>query len=178
MLPAAQQGAGWALGHLWEELSPAVVGYLRGQGAKDPEDLTSEVFIGAFRNLGSFEGDEQALRRWLFTIAHRRLTDERRRRGRQPRHVELDPEVHVHAAPDASSAVVAAAGLGELQAVLDTLKPAQRDVMLLRVVAGLSADETGEVLGRTANNVRVLQHRAIGVLRKKLGASEKILTEL
>ena len=56
-------------------------GYLRLQGAREPEDLTSEVFLGVFRGLGDFVQRERrpSSGRGCLTIAHRRLTDERRR---------------------------------------------------------------------------------------------------
>src|SRR3954447_23970125 len=50
-------------------LSPAVLGYLRVQGAADPEDLTNEVFLSVLRGIGSFNGTEPQLRSWIFTIA-------------------------------------------------------------------------------------------------------------
>ncbi|MDP1805172.1 MAG: sigma-70 family RNA polymerase sigma factor, partial [Acidimicrobiales bacterium] len=84
MLSAAQADAPWAYERLYRSLSPSICGYLRIQGAADPEDLTSEVFLGAFRGLGSFAGDEDRFRSWVFTIAHRRLTDERRARSCRP----------------------------------------------------------------------------------------------
>ena len=79
VLAAARTDAGWAYERLYRDLSPSVCGYFRVQGAREPEDLTSEVFLGAFRGLGGFSGDEAQFRSWVFTIAHRRLTDERRR---------------------------------------------------------------------------------------------------
>ncbi len=48
VLAAAQADAGWAYERLYQDLAPAVLGYLRVQGAREPEDLTSEVFLGAF----------------------------------------------------------------------------------------------------------------------------------
>jgi len=58
-----------AFQRLWTVFSPAVAGYLRLQGATEPDDLTSEVFLGVFTGLSRFEGDEDALRSWVFTIA-------------------------------------------------------------------------------------------------------------
>jgi DNA-directed RNA polymerase specialized sigma24 family protein len=84
VLQAAQADAGWAYERLYRWLSPSVCGYLRMQGAYDPEDLTSEVFLGAFRAIGSFSGGEDGFRAWVFTFAHRRLTDDRRARGCRP----------------------------------------------------------------------------------------------
>src|ERR671912_2625452 len=84
VLAAAQAGAAWAFEVLYRDLSPALTGYLRLQGAAEPDDLASETFIGVFNGLAAFRGDEAGLRGWVFTIARRRLVDDWRRRGRRP----------------------------------------------------------------------------------------------
>ena len=84
VLAAAQAGAGWAFEVLYRDLSPVVTGYLRLHGAAEPDDLASETFLGVFTGLAGFSGDEDALRSWVFTIAHRRLIDDWRRRSRRP----------------------------------------------------------------------------------------------
>ena len=91
VLHAGRSGAPWALERLYQALSPAVLGYLRVQGAADPEDLTNEVFLGVLRRIASFDGDEDEFRSWIFTIAHSRLIDERRR-DRSPPQVGVDGE--------------------------------------------------------------------------------------
>src|SRR3954451_13571050 len=73
LLAAAQAGAAWAFETLYRDLSPVVTGYLRLHGAAEPDDLASETFLGVFTGLAGFRGDEEALRAWVFTIAHRRL---------------------------------------------------------------------------------------------------------
>jgi DNA-directed RNA polymerase specialized sigma24 family protein len=83
-LTAAQAGAAWALERIYEGLSPAVAGLFRAQGVDDPDDLTSEVFVGVLRNLAWFDGDTKSFRSWVFTIAYRRLADEHRRVARRP----------------------------------------------------------------------------------------------
>src|SRR4051794_26838791 len=90
VLGAAQAGAAWAFEVLYRDLAPPVTGYLRLHGAAEPDDLASETFIGVFTGLGGFSGDEAALRGWVFTIAHRRLVDDWRRRSRRPQ-VADDP---------------------------------------------------------------------------------------
>ncbi len=55
--------------------------------------------------------------------------------------------------------------------LLALLPPRQRDVVTLRVVLGLSAEETGLVLGMTPSAVRVAQHRALTRLRRHTGRS-------
>src|SRR5262245_21736723 len=77
VIEAARRRAPWALEHIYATLGPAVAGMLRAHGAAEPDDLTSEVFVGVLRNLDAFQGDEASFRSWVFTIAYRRLADER-----------------------------------------------------------------------------------------------------
>ena len=89
LLEAAREGSEAAWQELYEGLAPAVLGYLRANGAPDPEDVLSEVFLQVARDVGHFEGDERGFRSWAFTIAHHRLIDARRHSARRP--VELSP---------------------------------------------------------------------------------------
>src|SRR5687768_529346 len=93
VLAAAQAGAAWAFEVLYRDLSPVVTGYLRLHGAADPDDLASETFLGVFTGLAAFHGDEAALRSWVFTIAHRRLIDDWRRRSRRPQLTDDDSDL-------------------------------------------------------------------------------------
>src|SRR5688572_25774632 len=100
VVAAAQAGAAWAFETLYRDLSPAVTGYLRLHGAAEPDDLASETFLGVFTGLGSFRGDEDALRAWVFTIAHRRLVDDWRRRSRRPQVADEDRDLAGHVGGD------------------------------------------------------------------------------
>ncbi len=165
LLPAARAGAGWAFTRLYEGLAPGVAGYLTVQGASEPDDLTSEVFQRAFTRIGSFSGDEAAFRSWVFTIAHNLLVDDRRRRQRRP--------VPAPAAPDMAGGDVEDDALRRLseervRRLCDLLVPDQRDVLLLRMVAGMTLEETATVMGRTTGAVKALQHRAVAALRRHL----------
>jgi RNA polymerase sigma-70 factor (ECF subfamily) len=144
-----------------------VAGYLRGQRALEPEDLTSEVFIGVFRGLRSFEGSEQQFRSWVFTIAHRRLLDERRRAARQPPLTEMDAEVNV---PGGDTEREALDALGEqwVQRLSARLSADQRTVLLLRIVADLSAEEVAQITGKTVGAIRALQRRGLEALRRMI----------
>ena len=83
VLAAAKTGAEWAIAALYREFQPGLLRYLRAQAAADGEDLASEVWLAAAAGLERFEGDETGFRRWLFTIAQRRLVDLRRRDARR-----------------------------------------------------------------------------------------------
>jgi RNA polymerase sigma-70 factor (ECF subfamily) len=173
VLTAARADAPWAYRRIFEALSGPVRGYLQARGATDPEDLTSEVFLGAFRNLDSFEGDLDAFRSWIFTIAHRRMIDERRRELRRPRTTQLDPERHdVAADMDPAGAVLGELEHSHLGPLLADLRPLERDALLLRVVAGLDVEQAAAVLEVTPGHLRVLQHRALSALRRAVADEE------
>lgn len=167
VLAAAQAHDGWAFERLYVTLAPRVAGYLRLQGSPDPDDLTNEVFLSAFRSIGSFQGDEDHFRSWVFTIAHHRLTDERRRLGRRPRMADKD----VTSAPQATGGDVEDEALRRLSTervrrLCERLAPDQRDVLLLRMVSGLSIEQSAEALGKSPTAVKALQRRALTAVRR------------
>jgi RNA polymerase sigma factor (sigma-70 family) len=168
ILQAARTGAPWALERLYQELSPAVLGYLRVQGAGDPEDLTNEVFLGVFRRIPSFNGSEDAFRSWVFTIAHSRLIDDRRRAGRRP---QIADDVHDRPDPaggDAEHDALDRLSSQRVQALCERLVPDQRDVLLLRLMAGLTVESIADALGKSEGAVKALQRRGLANLRKIL----------
>ncbi|GGC65095.1 hypothetical protein GCM10011410_17000 [Hoyosella rhizosphaerae] len=56
-----------------------------------------------------------------------------------------------------------------VQELLDSLSPEQREILILRVIEGVSAAEAAELIGSTAGAVRVAQHRALAKLKKSMG---------
>ncbi len=172
VLAAARQGAGWAFARLYESLAPPVAGYIRAQGAHDAEDLTSEVFLAAFSRLSSFSGDEAHFRSWVFTIAHRRVIDDRRARTRRPppRSLEEEPvtERRGRSSQSAEEDALGAMGMQRVREVLDKLSPDQRDVIALRVIADLSVEQVAAALGKQPGAVKTLQRRALATLRRQL----------
>ena len=169
VLDAAQLGAGWARTRLYELLAPAVAGYLRAQGTREPEDMTSEVFLAVFARLARFAGTESQFRSWVFTIAHHKVVDERRRRARRP---EPEPLDLAHETVSAVSAVEDQAlgniGSERVRALLEMLTADQRDVVALRVLADISIEHVAQVLGKPPGSVKALQHRALEALRRHL----------
>jgi len=166
VLAAALDDAPWAYERLYRSLSPAICGYLRVQGAADPEDLTSEVFLGAFGNLRSFAGDEGAFRSWVFTIAHRRLTDERRASGCRP--LRADAEVPDTAGGDVEEDALRRLSAERVRALCAGLAPDQGDVLLLRLVSGLTVESVAGILGKSPGAVKALQRRGLCALRTRL----------
>lgn len=147
---------------MYLRLAPAVLGYLRAERALEPEDLLGEVFLQVARDLPRFVGDQEACRRWVFTIAHHRLVDDGRRRRVRPRTVdaELPDLVDPRAVSDVD-------GIDpSLAEALGALTPEQREVVVLRFVCDLAIDDVAAITGRTTGAVKSLQLRALGNLRK------------
>ncbi len=166
VLAAAQAGAPWALERLWQELSPVVAGYLRVQGATEPEDLTSDAFLAAFKGLRSFSGGEAQFRSWVFTIAHHRLTDERRRAARRP--VRVDGDVPELASGDVEEEAARRMATERVRRLCEGLVADQRDVLLLRMLADLTIDDIAEALGKTPGAVKALQRRGLAAIRRQM----------
>jgi RNA polymerase sigma factor (sigma-70 family) len=164
VLSAARAGAPWALERIYRELSPAVAGLFRAQGADDPDDLTSEVFVGVLRNLAWFDGTAKSFRSWVFTIAYRRLVDERRQRARRPPILPLAARPEPAAADDVHAQVERTLAAERVRALCDQLVPAQRDVLLLRVFGDLTIDQVAAVIGKSRGAVKALQRRAYATI--------------
>jgi RNA polymerase sigma-70 factor (ECF subfamily) len=139
-------------------LAPAVRGYLRGQGARDPDDLLGEVFLRVAQSIHRFRGDEEDARRWVFTIAHHVLIDKHRRARVRP--VESDAELPEMAATPAPSTAIDP----ELMAALGQLTEEQREVIVLRFVADLSLDDVARMTSRPVGAVKSMQARALARL--------------
>lgn len=167
VVTAAQGDAAWAYDRLWRAYAPAVVAYLRLQGAFDPEDLVSEVFLGAFRGIGSFSGSEDQFRGWLFTIAHRRLTDERRRASVRPQRADFAP-IPDRSGGDVEDDAFRRLAEGRVRELCAGLHAGQRDVLLLRLIADLTVEQVAETLGKTPGAVKALQRRGLIALRRVL----------
>src|SRR5215217_1534419 len=115
VLAAAQTGAAWAFEVLYRDLAPVVTGYLRLHGAAEPDDLASETFLGVFTGLAGFRGDEAGLRSWVFTIAHRRLMDDWRRRSRRPQLADEPGDLSVHVGGNVEDDVLVRVGAEDVE---------------------------------------------------------------
>ena len=163
---AAAAGGEWAYEDLYRTLAPAVAGYLRVQGSAEPDDLTSEVFERAFSSLGRFSGGEGQFRSWVFTIAHHRLTDERRRAARRP--LRADGELPEAAAGDVEDEALRRMATERVRRLCEELVPDQRDVMLLRMVAAMTVEDVARALGKSPGAVKALQRRGLAALRRQM----------
>jgi RNA polymerase sigma factor (sigma-70 family) len=170
LLEAAREGSERAWAEIFRWLAPTVLGYLRTNGAPEPEDTLSETFLQAARDLPRFEGGWRRFRAWVFSIAHNRLIDEARRGARRP--VDPRPPEELPAprqTGDVEAEAMERITAGEVTRMLAGLSEDQKSVLLLRVIGGLTVPEVARVVGKRPGAVKQLQRRGIAQLRKQLG---------
>jgi len=176
LLDRARRGDGEAWSQIVRSLGPKVQGYARGKGIVDAEDVVQDVFTAAARGIGGFEGEWHAFRSWIFSIAYRQIVN----RYRSPsRHDGSLPRTLVdenHLGPDQE--VVIREMASEAVAALGVLSEVERDVVLLRVLAGLDTAEVAKAVGKGEGNVRVIQSRALGKVRAELGRRGYMMEEV
>lgn len=170
VLAAAQVGDHAALERIYRDTAPLILGYLRSNGAREPEDVTSDVFVSMVSNLRSFSGDERQFRSWLLTIAHRRMVDSLRRDGRrreEPVPVDELGNRTILLTDGESEAMSRLRSLGVIDAI-DQLTEDQRAVLMLRVLADLQVKEIARIVGKPETAVKALLRRAIASLERIL----------
>lgn len=169
VLTAARRGDEHAWRQLYYDLTPQLTGYLAGSGAVSAEDVASDTLLHVVRDLHRFEGDEMAFRSWVFTIAHHRLIDQRRKDKVRPSDATERDTLERHIRPDSMDAELAERfALDTVMPLLDLCTDSQRDVLLLRYIADVSLHEVAEIIGKDYNTVKALHRRGLDLLRSKL----------
>jgi RNA polymerase sigma-70 factor, ECF subfamily len=136
------------------------------------EDLTGTAFLSAIEGLPRFYGPVEALGGWLFRIARHDLYDHRRRQARsriEPLEDHLPEAAAATGSDDPEELAITRLEGSRVLAAMGELSPDQREVLLLRMAAGLTAPEVAEVLGKTTGAVKALQHRGLASLARRLG---------
>lgn len=157
-----------AVQSLYDLYSDAVyrLAYLTMGNESDAKDVVQEVFLRVINSLDTFRNDSN-VKTWLLRIAHNCIVDSFRRRRR-----EVTSLSNYDIASDENMQENVETIL-TLSSLLSELKDNYRKVVILRHVENLSVQETGKILGWSANKVRITDHRAIIKLRELFTSSLK-----
>ncbi|GAA4553591.1 RNA polymerase sigma factor ShbA [Pseudonocardia xishanensis] len=170
----ARAGAGeqWAVDRLLTLVHPFALRYCRARlGHALPgvtaEDLAQQVCLAVLRALPRFQDRGRPFLAFVHRIAVHEVSDAYRAAARGALLADLVPD-----RPDPAAGPEERAVLGDdvarLRPLLDRLSPTAREVLLLRLAVGLTAEETAEVVGSTPGAVRTMQHRALSTIREGL----------
>jgi RNA polymerase sigma-70 factor (ECF subfamily) len=165
-----------AVTRLYTAYAPALFRFFMAAVGDRPtaEDLTGDVFKSAIEGLPRFRGPVEALGGWLFGIARHDLSDYRRRQARnriQPLDDLLEEAALAGGAMDPEELALDRVEGHRLLAALRQLTPDQREVLLLRLVADLTASEVAGILNKSSEAVKALQHRGLASLARLLGVT-------
>ena len=175
IIPAAVAGDSQARERLLAEIYPLVQRYCRGRLGRSEgiigsaDDIAQDVCLAVISALPNYQIKDLSFLAFVYGIAAYKVTDAFRAIGRN----RTDPVAELSDAPilsDGPEQRLLAAELAErLGHLLHKLTPRQREVLVLRIAVGLSAEETAQVVGSTPGAVRVTQHRALNRLRGVIG---------
>ena len=164
----AQQRDEAALARLYEDNFDKIYRYvaLKLGDKTEAEDITQQVFLKALRSIASFRWKDVPFSAWLFRIARNAVIDHVRRRKPE---VSLDSVTAELPADNAAlvDQVVETEMWQTLRSLIADLPDEQADLLVLKLVGGLSAAEIGETLGKSAGAVRVELHRIVKKLRAR-----------
>jgi RNA polymerase sigma-70 factor (ECF subfamily) len=163
-----------AVTRIYTAYAPALFRFFMAAVGDRPtaEDLTGDVFKSAIEDLPRFRGPVEALGGWLFGIARHDLSDYRRRQARhpvQPLDDLLEEAALAGGVMDPEELALDRVEGDRVLAALRQLTPDQREVLLLRMAANLTAPEVAGILHKSTDAVKALQHRGLASLARVLG---------
>lgn len=166
-------GDGDAFRAVYRAVHPTLLRYLEVLvGTMEAEDVASETWAQACRDLSRFGGDADGFRGWVTTIGRHRAMDHLRRRSRRPQ-VDRDMTgLDVEEKVDVEDSVAESLGTAAAMELIRQLPRAQAEAVMLRAVMGLDARTAGAILGRRPGAVRTAAQRGLAALGQMLEAHE------
>lgn len=165
----AEQLDDQALTALHDTHYPQVYRYVRYRIPDEQicEDIVSQVFLNLLETLHRHPGKIREIRPWLLGTANHLVLDAIRTKYRRPTtHSEDESEWKDHNSPEVEAEE--RIRHQRVQKLIQKLTPEQQHVLALRFSQELSVEETAQIMGKSANAIKVLQFRAIQSLRRLL----------
>lgn len=165
---AAKAGDESAFRRLYQATQPGLARYIRVLVGSDAEDVCSEAWLQACRDLSRFQGGVNDFRAWIARIARNRAIDLLRTQRRRPLVPIDNAPVDEGVAPSAEEDLLQAISTEDAIRLIASLPQDQAEAVMLRAVMGLDAPTAGKVLGKRAGAVRTASYRGLRTLAKKV----------
>src|SRR3954447_7806429 len=182
LVSRAMAGDPTAVGRVLSIIRPLVVRYCRARlGRLDrlsvsADDVAQEVCLAVLTALPGYRVQGRPFLAFVYGIASHKVIDAHRSATRNRAEPVADLPDSAESADGPEQRALRIELSDELSQLLDTLPEKQREILVLRVVVGLSAEETADAVGSTPGAVRVTQHRALARLRGTVGAQSPART--
>ncbi|HEY4021374.1 MAG TPA: sigma-70 family RNA polymerase sigma factor [Pseudonocardiaceae bacterium] len=169
-----------ALGRLLAQIRPLVLRYCRARVGRQERSFTSaddvaqEICIAVLTALPGYRDQGRPFLAFVYGIAAHKVADAHRAvaRNRSEPVADVPDQPADQAGPEQHA--MRSELSDEMAQLLRVLPDKQREIVVLRVVVGLSAEQTADAVGSTPGAVRVAQHRALGRLRTALQATSSL----
>jgi RNA polymerase sigma-70 factor (ECF subfamily) len=166
-----------ALREVLETIRPIVVRYCRARvgtterSGLSADDIAQEVCLAAITALPRYKDQGRPFLAFVYGIAAHKVADAHRAAARNRSDpTDVVPErFSMEAGPEQFA--IESESAARMNKLLEVLPEKQREILILRVVVGMSAEETAEAVGSTAGAVRVAQHRALARLKAEIIAT-------
>ena len=168
-----------ALRKVLETIRPIVVRYCRarfGVGERQgvsADDVAQEVCLAVITALPRYKDQGRPFLAFVYGIAAHKVADAHRAAGRNRSEATDDLPDRASTELGPEQLAIDADAAARMNRLLAVLPEKQREILILRVVVGMSAEETAEAVGSTAGAVRVAQHRALARLKSEIGSTER-----
>ncbi|MCS4489566.1 sigma-70 family RNA polymerase sigma factor [Corynebacterium sp. ES2794-CONJ1] len=172
LVPLAAAGDTRALDRVLKIVHPLVLRYTRarltGGRQPTPEDVCQEILLAVVKSMTTYVDQGRPFMAFVYGIASHKVADAHRSYSRDLSNpTEQVPETHCDTQTPEEYALLEV-GSNRVRALLDLLSEKPREILILRIFVGLSAEETAGIIGSTPGAVRVAQHRALATLRKAI----------
>jgi RNA polymerase sigma-70 factor, ECF subfamily len=162
-------GEGDGFREVYRQVHPQLLRYLAVLvGADEADDVASETWAQACRDLSRFTGDADGFRGWVTTIGRHRALDLLRQRGRRVRVDQDLTAIEVADPCDVEETVLEMFSTTGAVALISSLPRRQAEAVWLRIVMGLDVRTTAAVMGTRPGAVRSSANRGLGALARRL----------
>lgn len=173
----AVAGSRDALREVVEIIRPVVVRYVRARigsaerSGLSADDVAQEVCLAAIQALPRYQDQGRPFLAFVYGIASHKVADAHRAAARnRSEPTDVVPERYsLEAGPEQMA--LQSDSAARMNRLLSVLPEKQREILTLRIVVGLSAEETAEAVGSTPGAVRVAQHRALARLKSEIAGA-------
>lgn len=177
LVPAAVKGDRGALQRILEIIHPLVLRYVRARisNGRIPgaEDIAQDACLAVVSSIGRYTDRGRPFMAYVYGVVSNKVADACRTYVRDHSHPtdEVPDSASREANPEEEALLTD--GSNRVRLLLDSLNERAREIITLRVLVGLSAEETADIVGTTPGAVRVAQHRALANLRKAMDTREE-----
>lgn len=171
---AAVKGDRAAIERLLAEIRPLIVRYCRSRvgfadrGFSSADDVAQEVCLAVLTALPRYKDQGKPFIAFVYGIASHKVADAHRLTGRNKTDSTADVPDEISTDGGPEDRYLDVESRQRVERLLSELPEKQREIVVLRLIVGMSAEETAAAVGSTAGAVRVAQHRALAKLRSNV----------